>query len=170
MPRGYYFDKDSRPAKIREAYKVYIRQMLSLIGDDNAKNDAWYIYDLEYALMQAASNWLRDPVLLYNKYDIAHINKLTPGIDWDTLLASALGPPGCDSVIIQTPEFFTKVSKFLEETRLRTWKKYLQYRLVSHMAPYLSPAFDSACFDFYNHTLTTGSRNPKSDGKGSWLQ
>jgi putative endopeptidase len=40
MPRECYHDEDSRPAKIREAYKAYVRQILSLIGDKNVKDDA----------------------------------------------------------------------------------------------------------------------------------
>jgi len=153
--KEYYFDKDDRTVKIREAYKVYVEKMLTLMGDEkDAKKDAADIYNLELALAGASLNRveMRDPNLLYNKYDIAGINKLTPGIEWKSLL-TGLKVTGQDSVIVGMPKFFTELSKQLKSTPLNTWKKYLQYNLVNGMASYLSSAFDTTDFDFYGRTL-----------------
>jgi putative endopeptidase len=88
----------------------------------------------------------------YRKFDIEDINKLTPGIDWKILL-HGLNVPDQDSVVVDVPGFFTDVAHYLKEKRLTTWKRYLQYNLVSHMAPYLSRAFDSCSFSFYHRAL-----------------
>jgi len=153
MPgREYYFDKDANTVKIREAYQKYIPKMLTLMGEDaaTAEKDAKDIYNLELALAGASLTRveLRDPIKLYNKFDIASINKLTPGMDWKTLLAG-LKVKGQDTVLVATPAFFTEVSKQMSATSLETWKKYLKFHLVNDMSSYLSSSFDKAHFDFY---------------------
>lgn len=153
MPgKEYYFDKDERTAGIREAYKTYIPQMLTLMGTDSnaAKKDAAQIYALEQAL---ASSWLtrvemRDPIRLYNKFNVDGINKLTPGLDWKTLLAG-LKVAGQDSMVISIPKFYTELAKQMKATPIDVWKKYLKFHLGNSMAPYLPHDFVNARFAFY---------------------
>ena len=157
MPgREYYFDKDERTVKVREAYKKYIPQMLGLMGEDakTAEKDAKDIYDLELKLAGASMGRveMRDPIKLYNKYDIAGINKLTPNIDWKLLL-EGLKASGQDTVLVAMPKFFTEFSKQLKATPVDVWKKYLKFHMTSNFAGDLSSAFDKAHFDFYGKTL-----------------
>lgn len=157
MPgREYYYDKDERTAKIREAYKKYIPKMLMLMGDDSitAKKDANDIYNLEMALASASMTRvdMRDPYKLYNKHSTATIGKLTPGLDWKVLLTN-LKVTGEDSMIVGMPKFFTEVSKQLKATPIETWKKYLKFHLVNDMASYLSADFDTTRFNFYGRTM-----------------
>ena len=153
MPgREYYFDKDPRTSGIRDAYKEFIPKMLMLMGEDaaTAKKDAEDIYNLEAALAGASLTRveMRDPIALYNKYDIKGINAITPGIEWRSLLAG-LKVKGEDSLIVATPKFFTEAAKQLNATPLTTWKKYLKFHVVTGMAPYLSNDFNQARFAFY---------------------
>ncbi len=96
MPgKEYYFDKDERTAKIREAYQQYIPKMLELMGDDKvtAEKEGKDIYELELKLAGASMTRveMRDPYKLYNKFNIDGINKLTPGLDWKVLLTQSEG-------------------------------------------------------------------------------
>ena len=157
MPgREYYFDKDERTSKIREAYKQYIPKMLALMGDDKvtAEKMAGDIYNLEAVLAGASLTRveMRDPYKLYNKFSLDGINALTPGLDWKKMLAG-LKVSGQDSIIVGMPTFFTEVSKQLKATPLETWKKYLKFHLVNDMAPYLGTSFDSTNFNFYGKTM-----------------
>ena len=157
MPgREYYFDKDARTTKIREAYKAYIPKMLVLMGSDKAaaEKEAEAIYNLELALAGASMTRveMRDPYLQYNKFNIAGIDQLTPGLEWKSLLGQ-LKVNGQDSLIVGVPKFFTEVSAQLKATPLETWKMYLKFHLVNGMAPYLSSDFDAARFDFYGKTM-----------------
>lgn len=157
MPgREYYFDKDERTAKIREAYQQYIPQMLELMGDDKkkAEKEGAAIYKLELALAGASMTRveMRDPYKLYNKFNIDGINKETPGLDWKTLL-TGLKVNGADSMIVGMPKFFTEVAKQMKSTPMDTWKSYLKFHLVSSMAPYLSSSFDTTRFNFYGKTM-----------------
>jgi putative endopeptidase len=153
MPdRDYYFEKDERTAKIRDAYKEYQVKLLTLMGEDStaAKKDAADIYKLEEALAGASMTRveMRDPYKLYNKYNVAGIDKVTPNIEWNGLLQD-LRVSGQDSMIVGMPNFFAEVSKQLKATPVDVWKKYLKFHLVSDMAPFLSNNIDEAHFAFY---------------------
>ncbi len=164
MPgREYYFDKDERTTKIRDAYKLYIPKMLVLTGEDQATadKDASEIYNLEIALAGASMTRvdMRDPYKLYNKLPLDGINKLTPGMDWKTLLAN-FKVTGQDTIIVGMPAFFTEVAKQLKSTPIETWKKYLKFHLVNDMASSLSTSFDTTRFAFYGK-LMRGQKEQK---------
>lgn len=157
MPdRDYYFDKDERTSKIREAYKVYQVKLLGLMGEDEAtaKKDAADIYGLEEKLAGASMTRveMRDPYKLYNKFSVDGFSKLTPGIDWKSMFAT-MKINGQDSCIVGMPKFFTEISKQLKATPIDVWKKYLKFHTVNDMAPYLSSNIADARFDFYGRTV-----------------
>ncbi len=157
MPdRDYYFNKDERTSKIREAYQQYLVKMFTLINGDSttAKKDAADVYKLETSLAGASMTRvdMRDPYKLYNKYNLDGLNKLTPGMDWKVLFQN-LKLNGQDSAIVGTPKFFVEVSKQLKATPIDVWKKYLKFHTVNDMAPYLSSNFDNTRFDFYGKVV-----------------
>lgn len=157
MPdRDYYFKTDERTAKIRDAYQKYLVTMHMLMGQDSAtaKKNAADIYKLETSLAGASMTRvdMRDPYKLYNKYDLASLNKLTPNINWNTLFAD-LKVQGQDSCIVGMPAFFKEVSKQLTATPVDVWKTYLKFHMVNELSPYLSSNFDNARFDFYGKTV-----------------
>lgn len=157
MPgREYYFDKDERTVKIREAYKKYIAEMLRLSGQESgmAQRNATAIYNLEISLAGASLTRVqrRNPHIQYNKYDIAGANAETPGLDWGYML-ERLGAKGEDSVIVAVPAFFKEVAKQLKSTPIDVWKQYLTFHLVNDMASFLSEDFDTTRFAFYGKAM-----------------
>ena len=157
MPdRDYYFAKDERTFKIRDAYKKYLVTMLGLMGDDSsvAKKDADAIYKLEESLASASMTRvdMRDPYKLYNKYSLDGLNKLTPNIDWKNLFQN-LKINNEDSCIVGMPKFFQAISAQLKATPIDVWKKYLKFHTFNDAAPYLASNIDNAHFDFYGKTV-----------------
>ena len=157
MPgREYYFDKDERTTKIRDAYQAYLPKMLKLMGADSvaAKKDAKDIYNLELALAGASMTRveMRDPYKLYNKFNLDGINKVTPGLEWKSLLTH-LKVNGQDTVIVSAPKFYTELAKQLKATPVETWKKYLKFHTVNDMASFLSRSFDTTKFAFYGKIM-----------------
>jgi len=154
--RDDYFAKDARSTQIREKYLSYVKQILQLMGQDEAtaKANADKIFKLETAFASASLSpvEMRDPQKLYNKYDLATINKMTPGMDWKVLM-DKLKATGQDTVLVAMPKFFVEFAKQLKATPLETWKMYLSYNLTSDMAPYLSKEFSDARFNFYSKEL-----------------
>lgn len=157
MPdRDYYFDKDERTSKIREAYQQYIPKMLAMMGEDSnaAKKNGAAIYNLEKALAGAAMTRteMRDPYKVYNKFNLDGINKVTPGLDWKKLFAD-LKVTNQDSLLVAEPKFFQEVAKELKATPITTWQEYLKYELVNEYAAFLASNINQLHFDFYGTTL-----------------
>ncbi len=157
MPdRDYYFNKDERSAKIRDAYKAYMIKMLGMMGMDDAtsKKTAADIYTLEEKLAAASltRTEMRDPYKLYNKFSIEGLNNITPGMDWNIILTD-MKVAGEDSIIVGMPGFMTEVSKQVKSTPADIWKNYLKFHIVNDMAPYLSSNFDNTHFEFYGKAV-----------------
>jgi putative endopeptidase len=152
--RDYYFKDDPRTTKIRNAYKNYVVQMLKMMEVENPPASAEEIINLETRLAGASMTRveMRDPYKLYNKFKLQTLNKVTPGLDWNTLFTD-LKLHGQDSTIVGQPEFFKEVARLLNATPIETWKKYLKFHLVNDMAPFLSKNFDEARFQFYGKTI-----------------
>ena len=106
-----YFAKDKRSTDIRAEYLKYIQRILQLMGEDaaTATANAQKIFNLETTLATAslAPVEMRDPQKLYNKYDLATLNKMTPGLDWKALMEK-LKATGQDSVIVGMPKFYVE--------------------------------------------------------------
>ncbi len=162
-----YFKTDARSSEIRAEYQKYVQQVLQLMGQDEAtaKGNAQKIFNLEKSLAGASLSpiEMRNPQRLYNKFDIAGINKATAGLDW-TMLLGKLKIQGQDSIIVGMPKFFVEVARQLKATPLDTWKQYLSYNAASDMSPYLSKNFSDARFGFYNKFLR-GQKEEKARWK-----
>lgn len=158
MPdRDYYFNKDERTVKIREAYKAYQVKMLVLSGMDeaSAQKAAAEVYAVEEKLAAASMTRteMRDPYKLYNKFSVDEFSKKTPGIDWKTVLAD-MKVKNADSVIVGMPAFMTAMSKLVQTVPVSTWKTYLRFHIVNDMSPYLAKQFSDANFEFYGKSLS----------------
>lgn len=158
MPdRDYYFNKDERSAKIRDAYKAYQVKVMSMMGMDEAtaSKAAADVYALEEKLAAASMTRTerRDPYKVYNKYSLADFNKITPGMDWKLILAD-MKVTGEDTLLVGMPMFMAEVSKQVKATPVDIWKTYLKFHIVNDMAPYLSSNIDNARFEFYGKAVS----------------
>ncbi len=89
---------------------------------------------------------LRDPQSNYNKMSVTALNKLTPHIDWKTLMAN-MGAK-TDTIIVGQPSYYKKLDSLLTKTPLSTWKAYYKFHVVDDAAPYLSSNFVNANFNY----------------------
>ena len=157
MPdRDYYIKTDARTTKIRDAYKVYLAKIFTLMGEDGntASKDAADVFAFEEKLANASMTRteMRDPYKTYHKYTIASLNTDAPGTDWKGLFTD-LKAGGQETCLVGQPLFFAAVVREMKETPLPVWKKYLQAHMVLETSPFLSSAFDNARFDFFGRTL-----------------
>ncbi len=154
--RDYYFKTDSNSRAIREAYQNYIAKLFVLSGSDSATADrkASTILALETNLAKASKNEveLRDPQANYHKLTLPALDKTTPGINWQDLTSRLT--LHVDTILVGQPEFYHALASLLRSTPVATWKDYLQFHLISDMAPYLSSLFVNAHFDFYSRLLS----------------
>lgn len=165
--RDYYFNKDARTANIRKEYGRHVARMFQLSGQDSvqAQASSARVMRLETALAGSSRKLeaLRDPYANYNKMAVADLGKLTPGLDWRTLLTQMeLGK--VDTVIVGQPEFYKQVGQLLKTASVDDWKAYLQWHLVHAYASNLSRPLDDEHFRFYG-TVLQGQKEQRARWK-----
>lgn len=161
--RDYYFDKEERNVNIRKEYLKHIEAMMKLTGEnqETAAKNASMIMKLETDLASSSRKLedLRDPLHNYNKMTVEQFNKMTPNVDWKSILP-ILGVPKSDSLIVAQPEFFKGLNTLLKKYTIEEWKTYLKWTLVNSYASSLSKDFEKQDFYFFS-TVMNGIKEQK---------
>ncbi len=157
MPnRDYYFEDSDRMKEVRTKYQAFMEKMLTLGGDSPAaaKSNAGTIYAIEKSLAEAwwCPEELRDPIRTYNPHQVGELRRLAPDFDLNGYL-TGLGAPAMQTVSLNVPAFFTRVSEVVKQRSLDDLKLYLRWQLLITAAPMLSREIDDTNFDFFNRTL-----------------
>lgn len=158
MPdRDYYTDTTERGKTIQQSYVKMLELLLLTLGKDasQAQAVALDVYNLEKHLAEGMYTrvQMRDPNLVYNKLTFAELKKLTPNINWE-LYFQNLGVNLPETMIVDNPDYFKRVSQALVEVPINIWKDYLTLRFFTDYASSLSDAIDSIQFEFYGKTLS----------------
>lgn len=154
--RDYYLETDNeRFQKVLLHYPDYIKTLFTLAGIDNGEAKSQSIIQLETEL--ARHQWSaienRNLEKIYNPSTQQQLAGLAPNVAWPGFL-SDIGVGKLDEIIVTQPSYLTGLSQLVETTPLETWKAYLQLRLLSGYAPYLSQPFVNAHFDFYGRIIS----------------
>ena len=155
--REYYFRKDARTENIRKEYKKHIAKMLQLLGENeiNAEKNSDEIYHMEVFLADSSRKLedLRDPYKNYNKMTPAHLQEISPRLNWKEII-NLVGASKTDSVVVGQPEFYKQLSNAMEKFSLNQWKEYLKWHLVNSLADRLSSPFAKENFHFRGTVMT----------------
>lgn len=153
--RDYYLKQDAPSKKIREAYRTYIIELLTLTGETQSKasKDADAIIKLETEIARSHKTRveLRDPIKNYHVFTLSQLQKLAPNIAWKDALERMLLKT--DVVLVGQPAYYTALSKLLVSTPIDVWKQKIKFSFINDRATALSSAFDQASFDFYGKVL-----------------
>jgi predicted metalloendopeptidase len=151
--RDYYLDAKLKDT--RDKYQGHVERMLKLGGDANAKDDAAKVVALEteIAKIQWSKVENRNPIKVYNKVEVAHLDTILPGFAWNTYLADAHIAGKVDYVIVSQPTYFNSLAALIKSTPLPVWKTYFRWHLLHASAPFLSKAFVDENFAFYGTVL-----------------
>ena len=135
--RDYYLSDDPRSKQIRADYEAHVARMLALSGEPEvqAKQEAAAILALETRMAQ--SHWtrveMRDPQRVYNRVELAGLEKLAPRFPWKAYL-DALGHPGLTTFSATTPKAVEALDTLLADVPLATWKAYLRWKILADAA------------------------------------
>jgi putative endopeptidase len=156
MPdRDYYLDASARMKETRAKYLAHIANVLRLahVADPEAK--AARVFDLEYHIAEA--HWRRveseDVLKGNNPWTRKDFDTRAAGIAWDAFFAAA-GLEHQANFIIWQPSAITGISALVASEPLNTWKEYLTFHAVEHVATLLPKAFVDENFAFYGKTLS----------------
>ena len=152
--RDYYLRDDPDLAKTRDAYKKYLAQMLTLIGEKDADSRAAAVYALENDI--ATAHWpaadRRNADKVYNPMQVKDLAAFAPGFPWETFF-KAQGIDPSRKVIVRENTAFPPLAALFARTPVAVWRDYLTIHYVHNMAAYLPKAIDDANFDFYGKVL-----------------
>jgi putative endopeptidase len=156
MPdRDYYLDSSARVAAIRDQYKAHIERVLSLAHQADAHAKAARVFDLEQRI--AAAHWTReeseDVLKGNNRWVRQDFETRAPGIAWAAFFKAAqLG--GQAEFTVWQPSAVTGISALVANQPLETWKDYLAFHAIEHVATYLPKAFVEENFAFHGRVLS----------------
>jgi putative endopeptidase len=151
--RDYYLE--ARFERQRKEYRAYAERMLTLAGwpEPGKAADAILAFETRIAQASWTSAQRRDRDKTYNPATPAELARSASGFAWADYLAGA-GLSGAKRVILREQGAIPEIAKIYAETPLDTLKAYMALSLVDEAAPYLSPAFDQANFEFRGKVLT----------------
>ncbi|MRW85112.1 M13 family peptidase [Pseudoduganella sp. FT26W] len=155
--RDYYLKADDKKlADILAKYELHVAKILTLAGDAHGAETAHAIvaFETELAKLQWTKVELRDPIKAYNKVDIAKLNDVAPGYDWNAYLTDAGVAGKVSYVIVSQPSYLKGMTALLDSTPLDTLKAYFQWQLLRTNAAYLNKAFVDENFAFYGTVLS----------------
>ena len=165
--RDYYLLDDKALAAVRDSYKKYLVDMLTLAGFKNAEARAAAIFAVETEI--AKVSWKRadrrDADKIYNPMPYGDLKKLAPQFAWDAFFKEAgirtKGPKGARQVIVAEKSAFPDIAKVFAKTPVSVWRDYLTVHYLHTYAAYLPKAFDDTNFAFYGTVL--GGRTAQLD-------
>lgn len=153
--RDYYFRDDEKSKTTRADYLAHVGRMFSLLGDasDIAAANAETVMRIETALASKALDAVsrRDVNRIYNKFQSADLDGLTPGFRWAPYF-STIGAQ-LDSGNVSEPDFFRGFAQVLADSSLADVKTYLRWHVVHGQASLLSKPFADENFDFFGRKL-----------------
>ena len=155
MPnRDYYLDTDKDMAAFRAKYQSYIATQLKNAGIADADEKAKAVFDLETRIAKAQESLVdsEDVHKANNPWALADFASKAPGLDW-TAYFKAAGLDAQKQIVVWQPAAITAESALVASEPLDTWKAYLTFHTINHVASLLPKAYADASFDFYSHTL-----------------
>jgi putative endopeptidase len=165
--RDYYLQSDARTMKIQGAYKHYITTLFTLTGssEDQAVKNAATVFRMETALakIQLSRTQMRDPNKTYNKFSLGDFEKMTPHLNWSTILPKTGIKGTVDSVLVGQPDFFKSIDAMLPATSVDDWKVYLDWNVLKGAAGSLSSPFVKASFDYSSTVSGQRVQTPRNE-------
>lgn len=155
--RDYYLEKDENNEKILNAYEIYVKRLMQLIGyDETASSRVWdniISLETEFAKNKMSREERRDPLKRYHLIKYSELKEKYPNFDWDTYFA-ALGVEDLTEVNVVNPAFLDFINNLLPTLSLQQIKDYLIFETVSNSTGVLSDEFQDASFELYGKVMS----------------
>jgi predicted metalloendopeptidase len=152
--RDYYLSSDAEMAKIRDAYRPFIAQMLASAGLDDTEARAKRVYDLERKIAAAHATIVEteDSNKANNPWSQADFAKKAPGLDWNAFFQGAQLST-VPTIVVWHPEPTRKLSALVASEPLDAWKDWLAFHQIIQSGPVLPAQMHKDDFAFFGTTL-----------------
>jgi putative endopeptidase len=155
MPdRDYYLSDSPQMADDRSHYQAYVATVLKLSGENDADQKAVKVFALERSIAQvhARREDSEDVKRGDNHWTREQLASRAPGMDWNAYMDGA-GLAHQSEWVIWQPAAVTGIAALVASEPLETWKVYLRFHALSHVANELPKAYVNAGFAFYGKVL-----------------
>jgi len=155
MPdRAYYVDPSPRMAEIRTRFEAHVARVLELARVSDAAAKAARIVDLERRMAEAHGTREDDVDVKKgdNHWTRAQFETLAPGLDWPAYFEAA-GLARESAFVVWQPRAVTGLSALVAARPLETWKDYLTFHALEHVAAVLPAPFGEERFAFHGTVL-----------------
>ena len=150
--RDYYLKETFKDKKAK--YRDYIARLLDMVGWEHAAQRADDIVALETRIAEAswsrAESRNRDKT--YNPMTPAQLTADAPGFAWSAWLGAA-DLADAKRLVVRQNTAFPKLAAIFAETPVETLQAWQAFRVVDQTAPFLSPRFVTARFEFRGRDL-----------------
>lgn len=147
--RDYYVSDDEQNKRVLNAYKDYLKNILMLVGNDEAtaQKKMESALAIEHRIAEASYDnvKLRDVDANYHKMTYTQLINDFPGIDWGNVFLAS-GFPAFDHIDVGQPEPIHEVEKILTDTPLEDLKAYAEVSVIAGAASQLSDDFRAEVF------------------------
>ena len=152
--RDYYLSEAPAIARVRDGYRAYIGQMLTLMGRPDAEGRAARIFELETKIARAHAEAVaaQDPhrVQTWARTEFA---TRAPGVDWDAFFTAAR-LSGEERIIAWHADPVRGIAALVASEPLEVWKDWLAFHTASRFSAVLPSAYDDLRFSFYGRILS----------------
>lgn len=162
--RDYYLEENDRNKTVLKAYKLYVKDMMSLAGFST--EEALRIFETvmkiekQFAIHKHTREQRRDPNLRYNIFTLEDIKKRYNFLDWD-IYFNSLGINPCNANITN-PEFFDFLNNFIPTLSQREIIDYALYDTISGASGLLGQDFEKLNFRLFEKVMSgTKRRRPR---------
>ncbi len=152
--RSYYFDKDDRSVKLRNAYKEHIAKVFELSQMSLTKKEVDAIFSVEESLAKGSRTQEanRDDNAKYNPMSAKEIAEKYPNFDWLKYF-DKIGLKRTKKIIVQQPEFFAHMDKMVQDLPMESWRLYLKWKVLNEFETALTSKHNQEHFNFYMKTM-----------------
>jgi putative endopeptidase len=145
---------DPHAGELREAYRNYIVQLLSLAGWEEAEGIAIEVMAFETKV--AAASWTaadeRDESRIYNPADSSKLASEAPEFPWHVYLDAA-GLASAGRIIVVDRSAIPVLAALYSRTPISVLRAWAALHLIDNAAPLLSHDFADAWFDLHGRRL-----------------
>jgi putative endopeptidase len=145
-------------ADVREKYRAYVQQVLTLIGwpEPQARANEILAFETAVAGVSTPLEQLVDPALAYNPVSLAELRKLAPGFDWAAYFAGArIAHP--KRLVIDDPKAFGRIADQFAKADLTMLRARQAFAAADYNAALLSDDLVAAKVGFRTNVLNTPS-------------
>lgn len=155
--RDYYLEKNETNDRILNAYREYIRKVMSLSGYDSEASrrisDTVIEIETEYARHKKTREERRDPILGYNVFTIERLISEYPNFPWsDIFRLSGISEP--KRINVSSPKFMAFINEYYPTLTERQIKDLMAFGAVSSSTGVLGEEFYDADFEMFSRVMS----------------